>query len=368
MGCAGLSLAMHFIHSGKFSEKKILLVDKDSKQNNDRTWCFWEKDTGIFEPIVYQQYPKAWIHNDGFSRLLDLSPYNYKLIRGIDFYEYCLDIISKQSNFSILKGNIEAVENCNGHAQVTCNGETYSAQFIFNSILFDKPPLKKNEHWLLQHFKGWVIETPVEKFSTGEATLMDFRVPQTNGTSFVYIMPFSPTQALVEYTLFTGELLADSQYDEALKKYIETYIHDSYRVLEEEFGVIPMTNHKFDAVDGKIIHVGTAGGQTKGSSGYTFRFIQKHSARLVDSLIKKNNPFIPLPTGPARFRFYDSVLLRILKHQTYPGDKIFTTLFKKNDPAKVLRFLDNESNYADELKIISSLPTWPFLRAAVKQL
>ena len=46
-GCAGLSLAVHMIHSGKFSDKKILIVDKDDKQKNDRTWCFWEKEPGL---------------------------------------------------------------------------------------------------------------------------------------------------------------------------------------------------------------------------------------------------------------------------------------------------------------------------------
>jgi lycopene beta-cyclase len=142
---------------------------------------------------------------------------------------------------------------------------------------------------------------------------------------------------------------------------------ERYAVTEEEFGVIPMTNHRFAPVNGRIINIGTAGGQTKASSGYTFRFIQKHSARLVDSLIKKKNPFITVPAGYSRFHFYDSVLLHILANNKLPGNEIFTRLFKKNKPQQVLRFLDNESSYADELKIISSLPALPFLKAAWKQ-
>ncbi|MEP6700743.1 MAG: lycopene cyclase family protein, partial [Bacteroidota bacterium] len=159
------------------------------------------------------------------------------------------------------------------------------------------------------------------------------------------------------------------QYKEGLKKYIEEFIKPgSYKIIEEEFGSIPMTNHKFPAVDGHIINIGTAGGQTKASSGYTFRFIQKHSARITESLIKKGNPFIVLPGGAKRFRFYDSILLHILKHKKLSGDQIFTRLFKKNKPQQVLRFLDNESSFSDELKIISSLPAMPFLKAALKQL
>ncbi len=57
-GCAGLSLAMHMIHSGKFRDKKILIVDQSTKTLNDRTWCFWQKEPGLFESIVY----KEWRH------------------------------------------------------------------------------------------------------------------------------------------------------------------------------------------------------------------------------------------------------------------------------------------------------------------
>ncbi len=368
MGCAGLSLAVHMIHSGKFANKKILLVDKEEKQQNDRTWCFWETGRGLFESIVHTQWSSAWFHGKDFSRLLQLSPYSYKLIRGIDFYNYCLSLIQQHPNFELRRGTIKELKNGKGQASARLDNEEVTAGYIFNSILFDKPVLKKDEYYLLQHFKGWIIETKKPVFSAGEATLMDFRVSQQHGTTFVYVMPFSATKALVEYTLFSEELLEPAQYDDGLSNYINEFLQTGdYTVCDEEFGVIPMTNHKFDAVDGRIVNIGTAGGQTKASSGYTFRFIQKHSARIVDSLIKKNNPFIAMPGGAGRFRFYDSTLLYILKHHKLPGDEVFTRLFKKNKPQPVLRFLDNESSLGDELKIISSLPTLPFLKAAWKQ-
>jgi lycopene beta-cyclase len=368
-GCAGLSLAVHLAHSKKFSHKKILLVDREQKQENDRTWCFWEKEQGLFESIIYRQWENAWVHSHDHSNLLELSPYRYKLIRGIDFYEYCYKVIKEHSNFTILRRQVDSVKSEHGKTWVECGEEKYVAEYIFNSILFEKPVIKSKEHWLLQHFKGWIIETESAVFNPQEATLMDFRVPQKQGTSFIYIMPFSANSALVEYTLFTGELLGMDQYDEALRTYIERILRPgNYKITSEEIGAIPMTNFKFPAVNGNIINIGTAGGQTKGSSGYTFRNIQKHAERLTDSLIKKNNPFISLPGGAARFRFYDSVLLRILKNRRLGGDKIFTRLFEKNKTRQVLRFLDNESNYADELRIISSLPTWPFLKAAIKEL
>jgi lycopene beta-cyclase len=75
---------------------------------------------------------------------------------------------------------------------------------------------------------------------------MDFRTIQREGTSFVYVMPFSATEALVEYTLFSKSLLEDGDYDVALKDYVHNVLGLlDYEILEKEFGVIPMTNCAF---------------------------------------------------------------------------------------------------------------------------
>jgi len=366
-GAAGLSLAVHMIHSGQFRDKRILIIDKEDKKKNDRTWCFWEKTPGLFDTVVYKKWSSAWFYGNDFSRLLELTPFEYKLIRGIDFYEYALGLIRKQSNFEIRMGTIVETGTGEGKAWVTMDDEKIEAEYLFNSILFEKPILKKRDSYLLQHFKGWVIETAVPAFNPSQAILMDFRVKQENGTTFVYVMPFSERKALVEYTLFSEKLLGSSGYEEGLKTYLREQLEiETYKVVEEEFGVIPMTNYRFPEKKGNIIYIGTAGGQTKASSGYTFRFIQKHSAAIVDALLTTGKPFTVTPGGTKRFRFYDSVLLHILQHNKLPGQRIFTRLFKKNKPAQVLKFLDNETTLKEELKIISSLPTWPFLISAIK--
>lgn len=248
-GCAGLSLLMHMIESGKFTDKKILLVDRERKNKNDRTWCFWETTPGLFENCVYKQWEKLWFHDTGFSKLMEIDPYRYKMIRGIDFYEYCFSVMEKQDNIEILQAEVKHMMNEGSKAVMTINNEKTEAGYIFNSILFEKPALNKNEHYLLQHFKGWTIETTSPVFNPSEATMMDFRVDQQGGTTFVYIMPLTTTKALVEYTLFTSSLLPHHQYDDALKKYITRYLKiNDYAVTEEEFGIIPMTNHRFPGI------------------------------------------------------------------------------------------------------------------------
>ncbi|HEY1022191.1 MAG TPA: lycopene cyclase family protein, partial [Flavisolibacter sp.] len=84
-GCAGLSLAMHMLHEEGLQAKRMLLVDEAPKQHNDRTWCFWEKEAGLFEPVVCKQWDTLWFHSTAFSKALSIAPYRYKMIRGIDF-------------------------------------------------------------------------------------------------------------------------------------------------------------------------------------------------------------------------------------------------------------------------------------------
>lgn len=365
-GCAGLSLAMHMIQSAKFTDKKIILVDKHPKQSNDRTWCFWQNENGLFQQIVSKQWNKLWFYGKEFSEQLNIFPYQYKMIRGIDFYEHCFNEIRKHKNFDIVFGNVENIFS-NEKTGVVIDGKTVSADYVFNSLLFEKPKLSKDELWLLQHFKGWIIETEEDSFDESTATFMDFRIDQNFGTAFCYMLPFNSKQALIEYTLFSEDLLKQEQYDEGLQSYIENILKiSSYKILEKEFGVIPMTDFRFPSQHNNIINIGTAGGQTKGSSGYTFNFIQKHSKAIVDALVTTGKPFVQATAQ--RYHFYDSVLLKVLNDGSVSGKKVFTDLFKKNTTDKVFKFLDNETSVAEELKIISSLPTLPFLKAGIKQI
>lgn len=369
MGCAGLSLAVHLSRSGLTKDKRILLIDRDQKNLNDRTWCFWETEPGLFESIVYRSWNKALFYgHEPFEKLLSLDPYAYKMIKGIDFYTYCLAQIKTDPAFEILYEEVRSIGSTDGMGICKTDQHDYKADVIFNSIMFAEPEKEKDKHYLLQHFKGWVIETEEDVFYPLLPTLMDFRPNQKWGTAFVYVMPFTTRKALVEFTLFTEALLREEDYVEGLTQYVQTQLSiDKWKVVEEEFGIIPMTNHAFKRVDDRIIHLGTIGGRTKPSSGYTFTFIQKDCKAIVNSLRKVGHPF-DLIKDKFRFNWYDSVLLNVLSTGKLSGHRVFTELFKHNPPDRILRFLDNDTRVLEELRILTSLPQWPFMKAGIEEL
>ncbi|MFZ9743716.1 MAG: lycopene cyclase family protein [Chitinophagaceae bacterium] len=368
-GCAGLSLVMHMLAEPDLSSKKILLIEKSEKHLNDRTWCFWEQGKGFFESVVCKQWSSAWFHAQGYSSLKELGAYRYKMIKGIDFYQHCYQRIQAASNVTVVRDNVEEIQQDANGVQVFTSGGQYQGAYLFNSILFDDPLKQKNALHLLQHFKGWVIETEEDVFDVNACTLMDFRVSQHHGTTFVYVMPLTKRKALVEYTLFTEKLLEEHQYIDGLKNYIKDYLNNiSYQIHEEEFGIIPMTSAKFPREEGRKIFIGTAGGQTKASSGFTFMFIQKQSAMLVEQLKKTGKPLYSSTKFNQRYSWFDKVLLNVLIKRRVPGDIVFKKMFQKNPIERIFRFLDNETNLSEEIRLVSTLPTIPFLRAGIEEI
>lgn len=370
-GCAGMSLLMRMMLDDFFLDKSILVIDAAEKNQPDRTWCFWEKQPDIFEPIVHHRWKSLDFFSPTYAGELAIAPYEYKMIQGLRFYEYVKDTVKAHANIEWLKSTVVSVETdaATGLAAVVLANRTIYATKVFNSILFKEIKPTANEYLLLQHFKGWVIKTDADCFDKDRAVFMDFRVNQQYGTTFMYVLPTSANTALVEYTLFTEALLPKDEYDHALKAYIGNELKlSSYTVEHEEFGIIPMTNAQLPKSTQSIVFIGIAGGQAKASSGYAFKFIQKRTSAIVDAL----NAGKPIPLknnfSAAKAQLYDSTLLHVLHHKKMGGAEIFAAIFKHNKAADVLSFLDNESSLLTDLKIMSSVPTGIFLPAAIAEL
>ena len=212
-GCAGLSLLHALLHTPSLQNKSILVIDQDSKKSNDRTWCYWEKQPGLFEPIVHAQWNTLEFLTTDFKKELDLGAYTYKMIQGIDFYNFVLNTAKQCKNVTFVQETIFSIDA--ETTVVTTNKNSYTATYIFNSTpLFNPKITEKNS--LLQHFKGWVIQTKEPVFDPKVGRLMDFSLSQENGATFMYVLPTSTTEALVEYTLFSPTLLNKDTYTVAL--------------------------------------------------------------------------------------------------------------------------------------------------------
>ncbi|MGB3589551.1 MAG: lycopene cyclase family protein [Tunicatimonas sp.] len=364
-GAAGLSLLYHLLHSN-WRDRKILLIDQEPKNQNDRTWCFWETEPGPFESIVHQQWQRMYFRSPSFSQRLNLQPYCYKMIRGINFYQHVHQTLADFPNVTVANEEVRELWEIDELAGVTTDQSTYTSPWVFSSLRNEYEGERTNGHqYLLQHFKGWEIRTHQPHFNPQEATLMDFRIDQQGDCRFMYVLPTDEQTALVEYTIFSAQLLNPERYNQELRKYMPQYLgltDADYQVVHEEFGVIPMTDMTYPKKQGeRIIRIGTAGGATKASTGYTFQRIQRDSQQLVQQLTTTGT-ISPDRFSNRRFHLFDSVLLNVIGRGIYPAGEAFADLFEKNPPARVLRFLDEDTHWGEDFAIMNSVPKVPFIQ------
>lgn len=374
-GCAGLSL-VYYLSDAKFKDKHILLIDKMLKDKNDRTWCFWEKENGVFEEIVCKKWDFLRFRNVGFEKRMNIYPYKYKMIEGLDFYNFVQKKIAKSPNIHFLQSEVQSIENQEDGAIVRTQTEVFQANLVFNSGLrpniSEEDGKKQHYHYILQHFKGWVIETKEAIFEEDCATFMDFDIAQCGETRFIYVLPKNKNTALIEATVFSNNILTQSEYEAMIKDYIDNRLKiNDYQIIHTEFGIIPMSDYPFTKNNEKnIIHIGTSGGNVKSSSGFAFKRIQENMQRLVGILSQypDNQVFDKYKNKENIFSLFDSTLLNIMLNKRLEMSTIFQYLFHKNPSALIFKFLDEKTNVIENLKIMRSVPSMPFIKALAQEI
>ncbi|MDT0559453.1 lycopene cyclase family protein [Ichthyenterobacterium sp. W332] len=364
-GLAGLQLALAMANDPFFDTKEIALIDSSKKLENDKTWCFWEKGHGLWNDIISKTWNSCNFHSSKQSYDINLDDYQYKLIQSLDFYNYAKDILNNKNNFSFIIDTVKSIDGFIVNGQNT----SYKTNYIFDSrIPEDYFSGKDNYTRVFQHFKGWIIETETDTFNPESFTVMDYRIKHNNDTTFTYVLPLTKRKALVEFTFFTSYTVEDQLYDTYLKSYITNILNiEDYAITESEQGVIPMTDFKFKNYNTEhITKIGTGGGWVKGSTGYSFKHTEKKVSKIIDNIKQNKLPHFNLYNK--KFAFYDKIFLKVLHDENPKGEWIFEQFYTKNNTKTMFRFLDEESHFSEDLKIMLSLFSSSFIKAFFKTL
>ena len=366
-GASGLMLAYRMAKDSFFDNASILIIDKEKKTSNDRTWCFWENDKGEWDDLVYKSWNKILFDSRPYKKTIPLQSYTYKMIRSAKFYEKLWNFIETKNNISFIKANVTSISDTEEAAFVETSTGQYRAVKLLNSVDLDQKHTHQEEYpVLLQHFTGWFIKTKKNIFDDSVATFMDFTVDQKMNTRFMYVLPVSANKALFEYTLFSKDVLSKEEYERELQKYLELNSITEYTIIEKEKGIIPMTSFKFWQDNSKnILNIGTVGGWTKASTGYTFKNTSKKTIQLI-AFLKTENDFTNF-RKKTRFWFYDLLMLDVLANHNHLGSNLFSTLFKRNSLKNVFRFLDEETSFIEDLRIMLSMPPLRFIIALFRR-
>ncbi|OGX87929.1 hypothetical protein BEN47_10160 [Hymenobacter lapidarius] len=366
-GAAGLSLAYHLAQEPRLAGKKVLLIEPDAKDQNDRTWSYWSDTPMAFDGIAAHEWRQIAFRSPGFEKVIDLGAYRYRMIRGLDYYHFVRKALAGNSQFDQVRGTVESLENTATGVRARSTAGTFTARYAFDSRPPNLQQLRqpRRHRYLLQHFVGWEVETDADAFNPEVVEFMDFRGEQHHEARFIYVLPFSARKALVEYTLFSETPLPKAEYEAAIREYLATTLAgQDYRITAVEIGAIPMTDHPLPARTGAhIVNLGTRGGRAKPSTGYAFKRIQQHSARLVEALARTGHPPANATGDRWQFHLFDTLLLDIMKRRGETTRDIFRELFERNPVARIFRFLDETTSWADNLRVMNSVTPGPFMRS-----
>lgn len=368
-GAAGLSLAFLMSKDAYFLDKKILLLEKENKNTNDRTWCYWEDEKGDWDDILTKRWNIIRFAGPSIDKEFNLEPYTYKCLRSADFYTKVYRQIEKTTSVEIRREKVVSFRDHGQRVQIKTVSAHYEASKVFSSISFQTTYKKQQRYPLLnQHFVGWFIEIDKPVFKDYLATFMDFNVAQKGNTRFMYMLPLSQTKALFEYTLFSKKMLKNEEYESEIKAYLNKIGIKNYKITEKERGCIPMTSYNFAKHNSKnLLYIGTVGGWTKASTGFTFKSTVEKNKSLI-SFIKNEGFNLIKFNRRTRFWVYDLLFLDVLYQRNERGAELFSKLFRKNKTETILKFLEEKTSFIEELRIMISMPSLLFTKALFKRI
>ena len=340
-GCAGLSLAYELEIHDKFKNKTLAIIEPRNDYIRDKTWSFWKVAPHNFEDCVKHSWSNFSVNIPNQIKYVQCDNSPYQSIDSGLFYEKITNTLKKNTNINFFK-NINEISTENS--------------FIFNSV--SNASDSKNNLW--QHFSGIEIETNKDVFDNQIFNLMDFDCEQRDSVHFFYTLPFSKKNALIE-TTWISDLNHPTNRDYSIQ--LEDYIKNKlkikkYEIKFKETGAIPLF-HPQNIKKINQMEIGTAGGMTRLSTGYTFMNIQSQSKYIRENFenIQKVNNF----KVNSKYKFLDNIFLKVLKKNSEKMPEIFFKMFNCS-PSTVINFLSNNSNIYEDFSVILKMPKLVFLK------
>ncbi|CAN5628067.1 lycopene cyclase family protein [soil metagenome] len=371
-GCAGLSLG------SALAERNVpaAIFEKRERYVRDRTWCFWDLQTQRFGAAISHRWSRWAVRHDGQTVVRSAPGLDYVHVDGAKFYETALASIRGSSVELHLGSSIVWARENEGKrrgatgspgARIETRNDVFELDHVYDTRPPSLPPVvPEGDIRLLQHFRGVFVRTDSPVFDATTVTLMDFDVSQDDGLAFMYVLPFSATEALVEATWFSESVHDARVYDAAIERWRRERLGlKRWTVLDTEKGVLPMTTEHLAAPRGAAIQrLGVGGGSAKPSTGYAFLAIQRQADALAER-IARGEYAVPAARGATELAM-DRVMLDWMTQHRERVPALFLRLFDRVDPRTLARFLSDRSSPRESLEVMRAVPIASFTAATAR--
>ena len=352
-----------------------MVIETSDKIAGDHTWSFnlTDVDESLrdwIKPFIAYQWDSYDVKFPKRERTLDIT----YCTGNSDTLRACVQPHIESGRFKV-KLNRRVKDLTSNHV-ILDGGEKLSAECVLDARGFEP-----NDNVFLgyQKFVGRTIRTK-EPHGLKRPIIMDATVEQLGGYRFVYCLPFTEHEVLVEDTYYTdGAGLSENEVAARVDDYINAKGWSDHELVRQEKGVLPITlavddTYGTDVTEGedKPVQLGMTGGYYHAVTGYSLPEAVK-SAEVVSDMISKNKPDF----GNAVLHemiyhkadhYYEENFMRLLNRMLFRAAepekryKVLERFYGLNE-GLVERFYRNRLTKKDKLRILAGKPPVPVTKA-----
>lgn len=346
-GSAGISLA------SQLYGLSAVIIEPKTPAERDCSWALWAnaEQQKQLAPCTKGRW-KQWRLIDHQREIIHRSDqYSYTSLSAAQYLSQCENNLA--DGIELIRASAENIQVRGNGGSFTAAGQTYSA-----AQLYDSRPPTMADNCLKQHFLGLEIRTKSPIENPEIATLMDFRVDQSRGLHFIYVLPFSDDRLLIESTMISRTIEDKNWYLNAIHQWLEQQNIEPLETISQEQGVIPMD--RVEPIDAGIANIGAASGAVRLSSGYAFTNIQAQVSTLAQG-IRGGQYEVPEPIAPSLIRM-DKIFNAVLLAEPELGVSVMMRTASALDANGFARFMLGSASLLDWARVIMAMPKLPFLK------
>ncbi len=361
-GLSGLSLAVHLAMAG-WGERSVVIVDT-RRTEADRQWSFWASAVGPLDAAVSRTFDRVSVTDRDRDVTVPLRANSFRVVSEADLRRAAYQLLAVHApGFLVVPGEVSRVDEDGESATLTIDGTSIDTDWVFDAA--GVTSASKSESSFVISSTGVRVRVDHPVFDPRTPTLMDFRTPQRNGMQFMFVLPISTREAIVEHTTFFSSAVGDET--PAVDDYLVDVLGlDHYTIVGETRDSIAFDSPAERSGRSRVIRVGSVSGSVPASTGFGFSSLQRDCAALATSLASTGTPH-GAPRSP-RHRRVDTLFCERLINEPERLAQMAMDVFANNPGDRVMRFMHEQTSRSEEFALLRSLPMCVRIRAAFKAL
>ncbi|MCS7075994.1 MAG: lycopene beta-cyclase CrtY [Bacteroidia bacterium] len=342
-------------------DKPILIIEQNDHLCGNHTWSFNQTDILIpawntLYPLIDASWKEYQVKFPKIERTVSIpyhTLFSNSLSAKIQFYANknpLLHILTGQKATILQRGSIQS-----NPVIITQDKKEYSAEWIIQST--GQNTIDSDTAY--QKFVG--IEVSLKSDANlSNPIVMDATVPQKDGFRFMYILPFTPTNLLIEDTYYSLNSKLDvPTIITEIKNYAQNKNWQINTIDRQEKGVlpIPLSQKKPAPITDKVLPLGMHANLFHVTTGYSlatnYNFIWQIYPHLKDK-------HLHILWHKKLLEFYQSMrFYRVMNHFLFIAGKtnkryrFLEVFYQRQKESEIARFYAGTNTLQDKIRIFS---------------